>query len=83
MKIEEIATTILEENGKLLKGMSDKKAKRVVRSIINVFAKELDKAEEGKISIQGLGVFVKKRIEKDGEINEKIIFKRAKKSKEI
>ena len=64
MKIEELVKTVMAENSKLFKGISEKRINRITRSIIVSFAKELDNMPEGKISLQRLGVFKKKIIEK-------------------
>ncbi|BAF72674.1 HU family DNA-binding protein [Sulfurovum sp. NBC37-1] len=79
MKIDELLKVMMAENEKLFSKIPEKKAKKIVRATIKSIGEQLDEKEEGKITIQGLGTFRKKIIEKEGATREKIIFKQQKK----
>lgn len=79
MKIDELTQKVIVENEKLFKSIPEKKAKGLARAVIKALGSQIDELEEGKISIQGLGTFRKKNIEKEGVKYDKILFKRQKK----
>lgn len=69
MKALDIVEQIRQESPALFGGMPDKKAVRLVREILTYVAKQVDSAEEGKLSIPHLGTFRVRHVErdKDGE----------------
>ena len=83
MKIDELTQIIMAGDEKLFKGISEKKAKRIARTVIGAIGTQLDENQEGKVFIQGLGTFRKKTIEKEGITSEKIIFRRQKKKSKL
>lgn len=84
MKKSELVALVKSE--KIFEKMPEKEIQRIVNFIFGVVTKGIDEAESGKpIKIQGLGVFRKREMEKDGKTINVVFFKRAqgKPSKEI
>ncbi len=79
MKIDELTRILMAENEKLFNGISERRVKKIARTVIGAVSTQLVENKEGKISIQGLGTFRKKTIEKEGLANERIIFRHQKK----
>lgn len=67
MKIRETVSQVMAENEKSFKDIPEARAAKLVQAVLQSIAREVEAAEEGKVTIQGLGVFVVKNVEREKE----------------
>jgi nucleoid DNA-binding protein len=81
MKILEFVKSAKAANPKLLGDVQEKRAAKIVSTILGMIAKELDASPEGKVAIAGFGRFSIKQseVEKEGKKVQKkrILFRRS------
>ncbi len=75
MKALEIVEKIKQESPALFGGMPDKKAVRLVKEVLSQVAKQVESAEDGKLSVPSLGTFRVRQVERDKE-GEKVSIKK-------
>lgn len=82
MKITEIVAKLRDEEPKLVKGFPEKRVIKILRSVLEHIADEIDKTDEGKVVVPGLGSFTVRKATRqtnEGEVEAKrIVLKRIK-----
>jgi nucleoid DNA-binding protein len=82
MKMSELVEGITAGNERAFKQVSEVQAKRIVAAVLRDIAARIDSAEDGTVSVPGLGRFVVKHVAKaDGETVKRISFRAAKPGK--
>lgn len=64
MKIKEMVLGILSSDEKL-QDIPENRAVKLVQTALAEILREIEDTDEGRVNIQGLGVFIVKQIEKD------------------
>ena len=65
MKIRETVSQVMAENEKSFQDIPESRAAKLVQLTLQQIAKQVQDTDEGRVSIQGLGVFVIKNVERE------------------
>lgn len=67
MKIRETVSQVIAENEKSFKDIPEARAAKLVQLTLQQIATQISDTAEGRVSIQGLGVFIIKNVEREKE----------------
>jgi hypothetical protein len=65
MKIRETVSQVMSENEKSFQDIPESRASKLVQLTLQQIAKQVQETDEGRVSIQGLGVFIIKNVERE------------------
>lgn len=65
MKISETVSRLIASDEKAFKDIPEARATKLVQLALKEIAKEIDDTDEGRVSVQGLGVFIVKQVERE------------------
>lgn len=63
MKLTELVASARSGNEQLFEGVSQQQATKIVRAVLQDVASQVDKTDEGQVSVPGLGNFVVRQTE--------------------
>ena len=65
MKIRETVSQVMAENEKAFQDIPESRASKLVQLTLQQIAKQVQETDEGRVGIQGLGVFIIKNVERE------------------
>jgi hypothetical protein len=65
MKIRETVSELIADNEKAFKDIPEARAAKLVQRVLEAIAKEIEDTAEGRVTVQGLGMFVIKNVERE------------------
>jgi nucleoid DNA-binding protein len=67
MKIRETVSQVMADNEKAFKDIPEARAAKIVQMALQAIARQVEETDEGRINVQGFGVFIIKNVEREKE----------------
>jgi hypothetical protein len=65
MKIRETVSELIADNEKAFKDMPEARAAKLVQQVLEAIGKQIEETAEGRVTVQGLGMFIIKNVERE------------------
>jgi hypothetical protein len=65
MKIRETVSELIADNEKAFKDIPEVRAAKLVQRVLEAIGKQIEETAEGRVTVQGLGMFIIKNVERE------------------